>query len=92
LIPWTRELAQLPTPTMAILIFLISKWLKVKGYLIQMIRSKTQVRPFYDTLCLPVALKYIKRGMCPKSRPLARTDIRGKVTGIPGARKALARR
>src|SRR4029453_6593300 len=30
--------------------------------------------------------------MCPKSRPLARTDIRARVTGIPGARKALARR
>jgi len=33
LIPWTRELAQFPTPTMAILIFLISKLLKAKGYL-----------------------------------------------------------
>src|SRR6188472_1029228 len=30
--------------------------------------------------------------MCPKSRPLARTDIRARVTGIPSARKALARR
>jgi outer membrane protein len=29
--------------------------------------------------------------MCPKSRPLARTDIRGKVTGILGAKKALAK-
>src|SRR4029453_19059790 len=35
---------------------------------------------------------YCKRRMCPKSRPLARTDIRARVTGIPGARKALARR
>jgi hypothetical protein len=30
--------------------------------------------------------------MCPKSRQLARTDIRRKVTGILGAKKALARR
>src|SRR5262245_14416826 len=29
--------------------------------------------------------------MCQKSRSLARTDIRARVTGIPGARKALAR-
>ena len=33
LIPWTRELAQLPIPTMAIRILLISKMLKLKNYL-----------------------------------------------------------
>src|SRR5438552_17910811 len=43
-----------------------------------------QVRPFHhDRLRLPVVFKYYKRGMCPKSRQLARTDIRGKVTGHP---------
>jgi hypothetical protein len=30
--------------------------------------------------------------MCPKSRLVARTDIRAKVTGILGAKKAFARR
>jgi hypothetical protein len=30
--------------------------------------------------------------MCLKSRPLARTVIRGKVEGVLGAKKALARR
>src|SRR5207244_12914099 len=41
-----------------------------------------QVRPFHhDRLRLPVVFKYCKRGMCPKSRQLARTDIKGKVTG-----------
>jgi hypothetical protein len=82
-------------PTMAILIFLISRLLKLKNYLNYIVRSKTQVRPLQSRQLRPPTWSgsvYCKRRMSPKSRPLARTDIRAKVTGIPGARKALARR
>jgi hypothetical protein len=41
---------------------------------------------------LAAAPSVAKRRMCPKSRPLARTDIRGTLTGNPGVRKALVRR
>src|SRR5215470_3008591 len=91
--PWTRELAQFPTPTIAILIFLIAKLLKLKGYLIFEARHKLGRFPGR----LPPAVSHenlykCKRGMCQKSRRLARTDIRGKVRGIPGPREALPRR
>src|SRR5438094_3888260 len=94
LIPWTRELAQFPTPTMAILIFLIAKLLRLKAYLLCINRSKIQVRPLRLRCFMPARSGFAccKRRICMMSRPLARTDIRKKAGAIFDEKEALARR
>ena len=64
---------------MAILIFLISRLIRLKGYSDCINRSKIQIRP-RQLRCILVrsGSNYCKRRICPISRHLASPDIRGK--------------